>query len=149
MKLVIEPLVSGLEQSFRFKLEGRCLLAAIAPYLYMHNAPAGEFQFSVYKGGELVMMKLFDADEIKSSLESVHNFAHVYYPMVPTNPIFFTKGDYRAVLNATGYSYSPSSFLGWVRTHENIQDEMDYVPGDDGHNPLAMRRKIYKQGIQA
>lgn len=146
-KLLVEPLITSLEQEFSFKLEGRCLLASVAPYLYMHNSPAGSFYFSVYKGEELVFIKTFSSAQIKAALSSSDNFARVYYPMIPSNPVFFTKGTYRATLEATGYSFNSDSFLGWVREHENTQDEMDYVPAADNHNPLAMRRKIYKQGI--
>jgi hypothetical protein len=147
-KLVVEPLKTELEQEFNFKLEGRCILAAIAPYLYMHNSPAGTFQFSVYKADDLVFMKEFTSAEIKAALQTTDGYVHSFHPMIPINPVFFTKGTYRANLAAIGYTFSDDSYLGWVRQHENVQDELEYTPSNNMHNPLAMRRKILKRGIQ-
>lgn len=146
-KLLVEPLKTELEQEFSFKLEGRCLLAAVAPYLFMQNSPAGTFTFTVFKEDEEIFSKDFTSAQIKSALNTVNDHARVYYPMVPTNPVFFTKGTYRAVLSSSGYSFDFNSYLGWVREHEDLRDEMDYSPSADNHNPLSMRRKIYRQGI--
>lgn len=145
--LLVEPLVTELEQSFAFNLEGRSILAGVYPYLYMHNAPAGTFTFTVYEGEVTVLSTSFDSDDIKSSLETTNGYAHVYYPVTPSNPLPVSKGNYRAVLSASGYTHSGSSFIGWIREHENIREEMDYTPTSDAQNPLSVRRKIYKQGI--
>lgn len=147
--LVVEPLVTTLEQNFLYKLEGRATLLSIAPYLLMNNAPSGTFTFTLLKGATTVYSKTFTSADIKTALNTTRNYAHVFYPIVPELPLLIEKGEYTAKLSATGYTYAAATYLGWIRQHEDLNEELEYVSNGISTKPLAMRRKILKQGIHA
>lgn len=147
--LLVEPLSVLLYQEFNITDESRHPIGAVIPYIYMHNAPAGTFTFSVINNlSETILVKNFTSADLKLSIETTDNYAHVFYPIIPTNPIQFEKGSYVFTLTATGYTKTDSSFLGWIRQHENLNNILGYVPESDGQNPLATRLKVYYRGIK-
>lgn len=141
--LVVEPLKDELSQTIKYKLDYRSQLAGIYPYLYMHNAPAGVFTFSIIRDGQIIYTELFTSSNIKSKLGTIHNYAHVFYPSVPPAPVMLEKGEYTLRITATAYVYDTSSFLGWVRQHEDLNNEIESV-AENNANPLAYRYKTYK-----
>lgn len=148
--LAIQPLYTGasLSQSFNLSLKTRYHIESIAPYLYIHNAPSGTFTLSLYDSIDaLIYSKTFTSTAIKTSLNTASNYAHVFYPLITNGALKIEAGEYRAMLSASGYAYAPSSFLAWVQQHEDLTSELDYVPSDDSRNPLSLRVKVYKRGI--
>lgn len=148
--LVSRALDDELTQKIKFKLNGRCHLAAMIPYFLIFNAPAGVFTFELYSEdqAETIYSRDFTATDILEALETNDVYAHVFYPVIPENPVQIEKGLYTMKLTATGYTKSESSFIGWIQQFEDVQNEMEYVPFDDSQNPLATRYKHYKEGVE-
>ena len=143
--LLVQRLETELAQTLSYNMSGRCQVGGFYPYLYMHNAPSGTFTFELLNGDDdVIMTKVFTSADIKTSLSTSNNYAHVFYPIIPTNPIQIEYGNYTIKLSASGYSSSDSSYLGWVQQHENIQNIMDYTPAFDTQNSLAIRIKEYE-----
>lgn len=143
--LLFKKLVTTLEQDLRYNSTKRCQIAAFIPYIYMHNSPAGTFTFDVLNGDdEVIFSQTFDSASIKQSLATTNNYAHVFYPIVPTSPIQIERGLYTIKLSATGYTSSDSSYLGWIQQYENVQNVMDYVPASDAENSLSIRIKKWE-----
>jgi hypothetical protein len=111
----------------------------------IYNNPAGTFTLSVLKGSDVLYSKNFTSEEVKASLATTNNYAHVFYPIIPENSIQLEVGTYKIKLSATGYTATTTSYLGWIRQFENIQTELDYAPADDLDKPYSMRLKIYKR----
>ena len=147
--LVSQTLDTELTQQIKFKLNYRCHIAAMIPYLLVFNAPAGVFTFELYNEdqSETVYTKDFTSADILEALNTANVYAHVFYPIIPENPVQIEKGLYTMKLTATGYIKTEASFLGWIQQFEDVQNEMEYVPFDDSQNPLATRYKQYKEGI--
>lgn len=144
--LLIQKLETELAQELRYNLSDRCQIGAFIPYIYMHNAPSGTFTIDLLNSDDdVIMSKQFDCDDIKTALSSTDNYAHVFYPIIPTSPIQIEYGTYTIKLSASGYSPTNASYLGWIQQHENIQNIMDYVPSDDTKNSLALRIKKWRQ----
>lgn len=139
--LVCQTLVSTLTQEIRFSQDVRYCIGSIAPYLYMHNAPAGTFTLSIKSGAITVFSQSFTSASIKASLGTTNDYAHVFYPVVPTNPLHLERGTYSFELSASGYSVTNSSFLAWAQQHEDLNNLLDYTPVSDEKNPLALRIK--------
>lgn len=149
--LLIETLdaVDPLVQQFRLSLDTRYVIGAFIPYLYMHNAPNGIFTFSLLNADDVtVFSQSFTSADIKASLNTLNDYAHVFFPVVPSTPMILEKGLYTAKLQASGgYDQMANGFLAWIKQHEDLNNELDYTPSIDLQNPLALRLKILKQGI--
>ncbi len=145
--LLVEPLITTLSQDFNLKNDTRYSIGAFIPYIYMHNAPAGTFTLSIIKSAVTVFSQSFDCTDIKTSLTTTDNYAHVFYPVIPVPDIQLDKGLYTAEISSSGYTYSSGSFLGWIKQFEDLNNILDYTPSNDGENPLALRLKVFKVGI--
>lgn len=140
--LVVQKLNTELSQDFRLSLDTRYNIGAVIPYLYMHNAPTGSFTVSVKSGATTLASNSFTCSDIKTSLGTAFNYAHVFYP-VNFETTQLGKGTYTLELSASGYSPSESSYVGWVQQHEDLNNLLDYEPLSDAQNPLAFRLKIW------
>lgn len=146
MKLIVETLYTSLTQQINCNSEKRVHIGAIIPYLYFHNLSSGEFKFEILKSDSVIYSHFFDWKDIKGSI--AEDYFHVYYPVVPSNPVQIEEGTYSIVLTAlSGYNVEGNSFLGWIKQHEDIQLKMDYLPDSDNQNTLTVRFKEYKDGI--
>ena len=144
--LVVEKLFISLEQEFNFTNDSRYHVAAFYPYLYLHDSPVGTFTISLIKDASVIFQKSFTSSDIKTALNTSNNYAHVFYPIIPDNPIQLSRGVYSLKLTSSGYS-AGDSFIGWIRQHEDLNNILDYIPLSDEQNPLATRLKVYKNGI--
>ena len=150
--LLAKRLFNGfaLEHTFNLKSQSRYHIQSIAPYIYMHNAPAGTFTMSIYDVSDesQVFTQSFTSSAIKAALSTSNNYAHAFYPIIPNTKLKLGAGTYRAELTSSGYTYGAESFLGWVQQHEDLNNELDYTPANDLENPLALRIKELKEGIK-
>jgi hypothetical protein len=142
--LVFQKLETQLDQTVRFAEGRRYNIASIMPYLVMSNAPSGMFTFSIIKGSRTVFSKDFNSNDIKTSLDTVQNNAHVFFPIVPTLPLFLEEGVYIFRLSFT-YTPTLNSYIGWIQAYENIQNETDYTAFSDSENSLSFRIKFYNK----
>ena len=138
-KLVVDELLTTLSQTFTLTKNMRFTVEAIRPYIYMHNTPAGTFTVAVKSGGTELFSKTFTSAEIKSDLETTDNYAHIWKGIVFSNPAHIENGQYELELSSSGYTYSDTSYLGWIREHENLTNEIDGTPVSDMQNPRAFQ----------
>jgi hypothetical protein len=139
-----------LTQELTIELSKRYHIGSLAPYLYIHNAPAGSFKFSLLRDDDSeVFSETFTSEDIKEALNTVNNYAHVFKPFIPAIKTKIEAGNYTAKLEAiSGYNLTFSSFIGWVQQHEDLNNDLAYEPSNDSQNPLATRLKILKRGIE-
>lgn len=143
--LLFELLEDELIHNFSLNLNRRYHIACFAPYLYMHGSPVGTFTFEILKNDLSIFSKVFNCDDIKSSLNTTDDYAHVFYPIIPEVPLQLEKGTYKAKITSEDY-VSGASFLGWIKQFEDLNNELDYVPDSVEDHPLAMRIKELKEG---
>ena len=139
MKLVIDELITSLSQTFTVEYNSRLTIEAIRPYIYMHNAPAGTFTLAVKSGGTELFSKSFTSSDIKSDLSTSDNYAHIWKALTFNDPAQIENGEYELELSASGYSFSNSSYLGWIREHENLTNEVSGTALSDLENPRAFQ----------
>lgn len=144
-KLVVDELKTTLSQTMTVDHEKRILIAGIRPYIYMHNSPAGTFTLSIKDGGVTVASKDFTSTEIKSDLSTSDNYAHLFKRLVFDNPAQLTSKEYELELSASGYSFSESGYLGWVREHENQFNRTGGTPFSDIENPRSFQLFEYQE----
>jgi hypothetical protein len=114
MRLIVDELKDTLEQGFTIDLETRYSIIEFKPYLYMHNTPSGTFTLSILDSDEnTVTSKDFTSSDIKESLGTEDNYAHVYLPV--RFDTILLKGTYIVRLSSSGYTFNESSYLGWAR----------------------------------
>jgi len=142
--ILTEILETELSQDVNVTTETWKNVAAIYPYLTLYNSPAGTFTFSVIKNAVTLFSKTFTSQDIKDSIPTSDNYAHVFYPIIPTDLLPLGAGLHTFKISASGYSWSESSYLGWNKQFEDIQNEMDYTPAGQHQYSLAYRIKVYK-----
>lgn len=146
--LLAAILDTELEQEIRYNLDTRKQLGAIIPYLLLVNAPAGTFTVSLLKGVTTLYSRSFTSADVMTALGTTDDNMHVFYPIIPVNPIQIEKGLYKVKLTASGYTRTGSTYIAWNQQFENIQNEMDFEPVTDDENSLAIRYKEHKEGIE-
>lgn len=147
-RLVVEELRTELIQDVNFKLNKNYEIYAIKIYLFANNASSivGTFKLSVLDGSTELASKTFDITDIVAQSNIQEEYFHSWYPIFFDNPVVLQKGSYNLRLNSVGYSYSASSFIGWIREHENLKVPISYVPENDLENPLSF--EVYtRQGV--
>jgi len=145
MMILVRDIDPEISQSITLKLQSRYILKSIAPYLVMVGAPSGTFTFQLKSGLITLFEQSFTSAELKAALNTTNNNAYVYYPFLINKRL--KKGTYTLKITASGYSPASSSFIGWAQQHEDIQNQMEYLPSNDGENSLAFRMKIVKEGV--
>lgn len=143
--LVVDSLTSSLQQDIDVIGTERIHVAAFIPYLYIYNMPAGTFTFSLIKSSVTVFSQTFTCADIKTSLGTTNNYMHCFYPIIPSSLVQMAEGTYTVKISSSGYTASNSSYIGWIKQHENIQNGIEYTPSSDKQNPLAIRIKTYKR----
>ena len=138
-KLVVDELFTTLSQTFTLTKNNRFDIAAIRPYIYMHNAPAGTFTLTVKSGVTALFSKTFTSAEIKSDLSTANNYVHIWKAVTFADPSHLEAGEYELELSSAAYTYSRTSYLGWVREHENLTNELAGSPLSDYENPRAFQ----------
>lgn len=139
MILVCRELRTTLDQPFELLLDKRYQIAEVAVNVLMYNAPLGDFTFEILKSGSPVYSFQFDSDYIKAELATADNYAHLYLPL-PAN-VMLSRGQYVARLSAANYTYSSSSFIGWINDWEGFK--FDEITEQALERPNAFRMITY------
>lgn len=147
--LLVTELRSELTQNYNLSNSERYHIGSFVPYLYIHNAPAGDFTLNIAQGATSIATFTFTCADILTAMNTSDVYAHVFFPFSSETFMIMERGDFTVTLTASGgsYTYSDSSFLGWIRQHEDIQNIMNYTPNGDNENPLALRIKVFKEGV--
>jgi len=143
MKLVVSELITTLSQTVTITGEERLSFASIRPYIYMHNAPAGTFTLSVKSGAATLISKSFTSSEIKSDLTTTDDYAHLWKALIFDNPFQLGKGEYELELSSSGYSFSNTSYIGWVKEHENRFNDQTGEEVSDFSGPYSYQFLTY------
>lgn len=144
--LIVETLQDSLTQDIDFTLTQRVEIAAFIPYIYFHNVSGAVFTFEIERSDVVVFSQDFTSEQIKLSVGA--DFAHVFYPIVPANPVQIEAGSYRFRIKRKSGYLAGQNFIGWIKQYQDIQNEMSYNPVDDGQNSYAIRFKKYREGIK-
>lgn len=113
----------------------------------MVGSPSGTFTIQIEGINGTILSKSFTSSDIKTSLDTTNNNAHVFYPVINDNPCQIERGTYTITLSSSGYTQTSSSYIGWIQQFEDIQNVLSYTPSGIGSRPLAVRIKDYKEGI--
>jgi hypothetical protein len=78
---------------------------------------------------ELLLLRL-------KTLSTSDNYAHILKGLLLNSPVQLDGAtSYTLELSASGYTYGTSSYMGWVKNHENIFFDIDGTPENDFNNP--------------
>jgi len=144
-KLVTEELKTDLTQTITITDELIHHIDAVKIKLVMYNEPSGTFTLSLKEGATTYASKSFTSADIKTDLSTTDAYAWLYKAIQFDYTIPLRAGSYDFVLSHSGYTYSDSSFLGWVKSHENIFNSLSDAYSGDTNNPqdiLIYEKKI-------
>lgn len=137
--LVVEELETTLTQSFSIYVDKRITLAGLRPYIYMHNEPTGTFTFTLKRGGVSIASDSFTSADIKSDLSTSDNYVHIWKFLEFSEVVQLERGDYTLELSHSGYTFAESGYLGWIKEHENLTNEVSGSPLTNFNNPMAFQ----------
>lgn len=136
--LVVEELVTTLTQELTLSFRPRAHISHVRPYLYVHNTPAGTFTLSIRDSLSNVLSSgTFTAQDIYDGLATTNDYAHAYFRVTFASVVPAPPGNYSLHLSSSGYTFSESAYLGWVREHEDLKVPITYTPANDFGNPLS------------
>lgn len=121
--VVCSELKTTLEQTIYFNDHKRHLIEGVKINIVNYGSPAGTFTLSLKQGVNVLTMVSFTIDDIKEAYDSTDNYSYLYFPLEFNHPVNILKGQYELELSATGYTYDQGSFLGWIKSFENIFNE--------------------------
>lgn len=133
-KVVVDELITTLTQQINLKNDKIYHIEGLKIRLIMYNAPAGTFTLSIKSGATTLASVNFTSADIKSDLSTSDNYALIDKALNIVAPL--KKGSYDFVLSSSGYTYSQSSFIGWVKSHENIFNSQESVATSFLDNPF-------------
>jgi hypothetical protein len=129
-----------------FEIEKKLIVAAIRPYLYCHNFPSGTGLLEILDENDNVLhSKSFSPSDVYSGLETANPYAHAYLRVLFDQPFPMPKGNYKIKISASGYTFSESSYLGWVKEHEDLKVPVKFIVAGDQNNPLSFEIWSYEQ----
>ena len=137
--LVLDELKTTLEQNITIDLKRRYDVAAIRPYIYMHNAPAGIFTLSIKTDTETLASQDFTSAEIKTDLSTSDNYAHIWKVIQFNDPVFLLDDDYILELSSSGYTFSESAYVGWIKEHESQFNDTSFTGLYDIDRPFSFQ----------
>jgi len=132
--IVVDELVTTLTQTVTLNYDRIYHVAGLKIKLLMYNSPSGTFTLSVKQGATTLASKSFTSADIKTDLSTTDDYAYLYKALDFSLPL--KKGNYDLVLSSSGYTFSVSSFIGWIKSHENIFIEKTTEPSSFIDNPL-------------
>lgn len=123
--LVTSELVTTLSQEITYNLDRPVYVYGLKMLVVMFNAPNGTFTVAFRDGSNVISSKTFTSASIKSALSTTDNYAYYYLPIVFDVPFLIERKTYNVHLSSSGYTFGSSSFIGWVKDHENNFIELD------------------------
>lgn len=143
--LLVETLQTELVQDIDYEGETRVEIAAFIPYIYFHNVTGAVFTFEIEKDSEIIFTQDFTSEEIRLA---TGNYAHVFFPIIPINPVQIEAGSYKFRIKAKSGYLAGEQFIGWIKQYVDVQNEMSYTPTSSASNTFAIRFKKYREGIK-
>lgn len=117
--LVVNELRTTLEQDFY--VDKRLQLSAIRLNLYLHNDPSGTFTLSVKNGSDTIATSSLTVSTIKTNAGlSDNQYHHGFFRFDFSDIVPLIKNvTYTLELSSSGYTFSDSSYIGWIKEFEN------------------------------
>jgi hypothetical protein len=143
-QFLIEELETSHEQVFT--ATKRINVAAITPWIYKHLSPAGTFTMEITQGSTTWTSTGVTSADIEANSDATPtNYFHGYYRFDFSGPIVINPGSFTVRLNSSGYTFSESAYIGWVKPHENklVEEGYTLAPGSQSN---AFGFIIYKYG---
>lgn len=136
--LVVEELETTLTQTVN--IQRRMNVVAIRPYLYFDNLPNTTITLAIKQGATTVdSSTLTQAEIIANSSITSSNYAHGFFRFDFTSTPLHAGQSYDIVLSASPYTFSESSWIGWVKEHENHTNNFASSIQYDQDNPLSLQ----------
>ena len=140
--IVVEELQTALSQEF--ETPNRKTISTIKLDLYKHRSPNGTFTLEIEQAGEIIATKDFTSLDIENSTPSTAiNFYHGRYNVGLDSPVVINEGTFEVRITSSGYSFSESDYLGWIKPHENIRIESDYNITNDAQNAFGLELWVF------
>lgn len=135
-ELFVEELQTTLTQRINLNQYRTYHIDGIKIKVIMNNAPSGVFTFKVKttSGDELYSVD-FDSDELKSDLDTTDNYLYLFKVFSIPSALVLKVGSYDFELSSSGYTYSTETYLGWIKSHENIFNAVNGTPDSYANNP--------------
>ena len=135
--LVIEELLDTLYQDFTVKVN--TIVDSIRLNLYMHNSPSGTFTVNLKEDATTIATKAYTAAEIETLAGFTANQYHHGYFTFEFDSHYPIKRNttYRIELTSSGYSFSESAYIAWIRPHENGFNNSTIDLTDAANNPFG------------
>lgn len=108
---------STLIQDFKIKTN-RLHLTAVRPWLLLYNDPPGAFTLTLKDGSDILDSKDFTVAELKAGAGFNDNEYHKGFFKIDLNAILHHDRTYTLELTSSGYSFSGTSYLGWIKEFE-------------------------------
>lgn len=106
-------------QEFKIK-RNRLNLTAVRPWLYLHNDPAGTFTLTLKDGANILDSSDFTVSDLKNGAGLNDNEYHKGFFKIDLRATLQHDRLYSLELSSSGYSFSGSSYLGWIKEFENL-----------------------------
>lgn len=106
-------------------------IKAVRPLLYLHNDPTGTFTISLKEGVNTIDSKSVTGAELIANSGFTASQYHWGIFTFEFNKYNVLKKNitYTIELSSSGYTFDESSFLGWVKPHEDfINTASDTIP---------------------
>jgi len=119
-RVYCEELITTLTQEISLTQDRRYHIPAISLGIVFYNAPSGTFTVSVKSGSTTLVSDTFTSAELKSDLSTSNDYGYLKKEFQFTSDLILEKGTYDIELSSSGYTFSESSFIGWIKPASNI-----------------------------
>ena len=130
--LAVEELKTTLNQEILVG-DNNLNVEAIRPRLYKHNVPAGTLQVQVRDTNDKIIST---SNSITITDISAVAFFHGFIRF-DINAGLKAGTTYRLFLVPSGYTFTESDYVGWVKDHEDTQIGVSYSPSSGFLSPLS------------
>lgn len=117
--LATTELITTLDQNITYTGEKPIHIQGLKMRLVWFDSPVGTFTVSFKSGSETLASKSFTVADIKTDLSTTDDYGYIYKGIEFGTAFPIVSGTYTVELSSSGYTYSESSFLGWVKDHED------------------------------
>jgi hypothetical protein len=141
--LVLDELRTTLTQEFT--LDSRKQVVAIRPNLLFFNDPAGTYTVTVKDGSTVIGSASLSMSEILTGTGwTASQYHHGVILFQFSSPLILNKDiTYSIELSAAGYTFSESTYVGWIKSYENKINTFNITVDSDHENPLDYQMWSY------
>jgi hypothetical protein len=119
------------------------LCGSIRLKLYSHDLPDGTFSISILKGTQDIFTITFTSVDLQQKIDTSDRYFWGDFAF-PVN-FYLDRGDYEIRLDSSGYVFSESRFLGWVKDFDEIDRDIIGEANDFSQYPFSFNLIEYKQ----